>query len=473
MSTEGLSGLIDVRRADASYRGFPSFAEWLKSTQVDTSRWERYARLLEQRKELTPELLARARDVAKRAAAVDTGAIEGLYDVDRGFTFSVAMQMAAWEAQVDAKGHQVRALIEAQLSAYDFVLDFATQAVPMAEAWIRALHEVMCKGQETYRVHTEVGIQEHTLPLGRYKVLPNHVLKSGGITHSYAPVDLVPAEMHRLTAELRSPEFSAAHHVQQSGYAHYGLVVIHPFADGNGRVARALASVYTYRSLSVPLVILSEHRLDYYDALESADAGGYQSFNDFVLDRALDSIQLVAETLKAAGVPTPAEAAARLKQVYLTGGGLTRAEVDGAAFRLFEAFMTELRKQYGALQTTELAIEANAISEATVSKEQGYRGPTTTGPRYAILQLNSSSPAAAELALKIMLEVPRETDKEGDLVLRCIETGDTFEARLIDVHPAIAGIVQLRLAIFVHGLLGRAISDLSEKAANSLRQNGH
>src|SRR5260370_33257842 len=99
------------------------------------------------------------------------------------------------------------------------------------------------------------------------------------------------------------------------------------FADGNGRVARALASVYTYRSLSVPLVILSEHRLDYYDALESADAGGYQSFNDFVLDRALDSIQLVAETLKAAGAPTPAAAAARVHQVYLPGGGLNPSDV--------------------------------------------------------------------------------------------------------------------------------------------------
>jgi hypothetical protein len=250
-------------------------------------------------------------------------------------------------------------------------------------------------------------------------------------------------------------------------------VVAHPFADGNGRVARALASVYSYRSLSVPLVILSEHRLNYYDALEAADAGDYQAFSDFVLDRAIDSIQLVSETLKAAGVPTPAEAAARLKRVYLTNGGFTRAEVDAAAFRLFEAFMTELRKQYAVLQTTELSIEATGVSESQVSKEPGYRGPTTTGPRYARVELKSSAPALAELLLKIMLEVPRETDKEGDLVLRCVETGDTFDARLTDVHPAIAGIVQLRLAVFVHGLLGRAISDLSERAASSLRQNGH
>src|SRR5438046_5090993 len=104
MTAEGRSAIIDVRRADAEYQTFPSFGEWLNSTIVDAIRWERYARLLQERSELTPELLSRAREVAKRAAAVDTGAIEGLYDVDRGFTFSVAMQIAAWEAQVDAKG---------------------------------------------------------------------------------------------------------------------------------------------------------------------------------------------------------------------------------------------------------------------------------------------------------------------------------------------------------------------------------
>jgi len=250
MPSDNRAGVVDVRQADAAYRAFPSFADWTQATSVDERRWERYAALLQQRSELTPELLARARDVAKRAAAVDTGALEGLYEVDRGFTFTVALQMAAWESLLDAKGARVRSLVEAQMGAYDFVLDFATRATPMAEAWIRTLHQVMCKGQETYTVYTEIGLQEQQLPLGAYKALPNHVMKSDGIVHSWAPVDLVPAEMQRLCTELRRPEFEAAHPVWQASYAHYAFVSVHPFADGNGRVARALASVYTYRALS-------------------------------------------------------------------------------------------------------------------------------------------------------------------------------------------------------------------------------
>jgi len=86
---------------------------------------------------------------------------------------------------------------------------------------------------------TTVGPQEQALPKRQYKIMPNHVRTRKGADHSYAPVDVTPAEMARLVAELRSDAFLTAHPVLQAAYAHYGLVAIHPFADGNGRVARA------------------------------------------------------------------------------------------------------------------------------------------------------------------------------------------------------------------------------------------
>jgi len=468
MFSQSPPGPLDVRRADAAYRGFPSFSEWFTATSIDSVRWDRYSRLLQERKELTPALLARAREVAKRAAAVDTGAIEGLYDVDRGFTFSVAMQMATWEAQLDAKGRRVRAIIEAQLSAYDFVLDFATQKLPVAEAWIRQLHEVICAGQETYGVYTEIGQQEHTLPLGRYKALPNHVLRANGDTHAYAPVDLVPAEMQRFCAQLRTPEFLGAHPVHQCAYAHYCLVVIHPFADGNGRVARALASIFTYRALSVPIVILAEHRLDYYDALEAADRGEYQRFNDFILERTLDSIQLVSETLKAAGVPAPVEATARLKRVYLTRGGFTHDEVDQAGYRLFDAFAQEISSQAGALGSRELVVTFERSTTLWTAATPDHRPTMTDGARALVMLLRTLPPASAQLERKIALEVPSDSGKDDDLVLRSVGTDEVFEVRITEAQPALTGTVQLRLGVFAHGLLGRAIDEISEAAAEAL-----
>src|SRR5271155_4185105 len=132
---------INTRILDAAYRPFPTFADWASQTGVDTVRWRRYNSSLQSSAGLRPEVLNRARQIAKRAAALDTGAIEGLYDVDRGFTYTVALETAAWEAALAAKGEHVRPLFEAQLHAYDYVLDLATKAQPISEAAIRALHE--------------------------------------------------------------------------------------------------------------------------------------------------------------------------------------------------------------------------------------------------------------------------------------------------------------------------------------------
>jgi Fic family protein len=101
--------------------------------------------------------------VVKRAAALDTGAIEGLYEVDRGFTFTVAFETAAWEIELAQKGEKVRSLFEAQMHAYDYVLDLATKAEPISEAAIRVLYEVVCRAQDSYRVMTAIGPQEQEL----------------------------------------------------------------------------------------------------------------------------------------------------------------------------------------------------------------------------------------------------------------------------------------------------------------------
>ncbi len=225
------------------------------------------------------------------------------------------------------------------------VLDFATQNRPIAEAWIRDLHAEICRSQDSYLVQTSRGPQEQRLPKGQYKHLPNHVRDRNDNIHAHAPVDLTPAEMHRLCEELRSEAFEDAHPVLQAAYAHYAFVVIHPFADGNGRVARALASIYMYRLHSVPLLILMDTRDEYISALEDADGKNYQSFVDFVLERALDGIQLVKESMDAAEAPRADDVIAKLQKLYVTKGGYTHEEIDQAGVSLLAAFREELQQQ--------------------------------------------------------------------------------------------------------------------------------
>jgi Fic family protein len=189
--SHGAKILFDLRAADAAYKPFPPFSAW-KGIVIDSHRWGRYVEQLRAHVQLPPEVLHRAQEIARRAAAWDTGAIENLYETDRGFTFTVAYQIGAWEAELDTKGKEARALFEAQLQAYDYVLDLATGKAPLVEAWMRELHRQLCKNQKTYLVYTEIGPQQQPLPLGEYKHLPNHVLKKDGIVHSYCPVDVTP-----------------------------------------------------------------------------------------------------------------------------------------------------------------------------------------------------------------------------------------------------------------------------------------
>ena len=58
-----------------------------------------------------------------------------------------------------------------------------------------------------------------------------------------------------------------------SAWLHHRFVQIHPFHDGNGRVARALASLVFVRQGWFPLVVHRDQRIDYIDALETADRG--------------------------------------------------------------------------------------------------------------------------------------------------------------------------------------------------------
>src|SRR5262245_30523177 len=146
----------------------------------------------------------------------------------------------------------------------------------MVEAWIRRLHEEICAPQDNYTVQTELGKQERQLSKGEYKREPNHVLTVDGQWFAYAPPSDTPAEMERFVAELNSQAFLTAAPPVQAAYAHYAFIRIHPFMDGNGRVARALATLYLTRCYGVPLLILLDQKSLYLAALRAADAGNHQ-----------------------------------------------------------------------------------------------------------------------------------------------------------------------------------------------------
>lgn len=468
-----MTSTIDPRQLDLLYKPFPAFTDWTNCAIKEDRLRQHTAMLKEARQNATPEIMGKALEIVRRAAAVDTGAIEGLYTVDRGFTLTIAMQAATWQAALETKGGKVRSIIESQLQVYDSILDMATQNTPVIEAWIRALHEQLCRAQETYTVYTSSGSQEHILPLGQYKQMPNHVLRRDGTTHSYAPVDMTPHEMQRLLSELNTPEFLAADYVLQASYAHYAFVCIHPFADGNGRVARALASVYSYRALSVPYMLLLQDKPQYLDALEAADAGKYQSFVDFTIERVIDAIDLASESINAAIAPQPENIKNRIRDLFITKGGLTHRLVDEAAGKLFSAFTNEISRRAQESQIPNM-LSINFSPSNTSGRKAirpGYR-TELWGQGGPVVQIDfrTEPPVQAAVSQHFYMEVPLDAGPDDEVFIRNgSNTNEFFPARMSDIWPNLRDAVHLRLSIFVEKIFGEALGEVHAQAAARLR----
>lgn len=312
------------------------------------------------------------------------------------------------------------------------------------------------------------------LPLGQYKVSPNHVLGRDGKVHAYAPVDRTASEMQRLVDELRSDEFSSAHPVLQASYAHYAFVLIHPFADGNGRVARALASVYTYRAESIPLLILSETRNSYIDTLTEADDSNYQPFVSFIFERALDAIRLTSMSLSAAEVPPLESSLESFKRIFVTRGGYTHQEVDSAGYALVDLISEELNRQGNEIAKSgeiHIAVSAEKRNDYPIPNPDTARCPVTDSGRQLAISVTSSAPKAT-VNLRFGLSVPKDCDVEDELLLASQDIPIPFPARITELIPEASAALQLRISIFIQAVLGFSIDSILKTTRKLLTQQG-
>lgn len=466
----------ELARHEAAYIPLPSFADWAAHEVTARDYWDEAVReLFDLRERVGPAELERSVSVALRAAALETGLIEGLYSADRGLTMTVATQAAAWEQQLrDGSGDDAYALFKAQLSAYELVLDAVTNHYPVTEAWLRSLHETLTEPQDTYAVYTlDGGKVEHPMLRGRYKEHPNHVRLRDGLVHVYAPVIQTAPEMERFVAELQTAGFGQAHSVLQAAYAHYGVVSIHPFCDGNGRVARALASVYTYRAASVPLLVFSDEREVYFDALAAADQGDPGPFVQLVFDAAAAGITLVAENLRTALAPAPAAAVDSLKVLLTAQGGLTYNELDQVALNVVDQFGRILREAVAKHPyPSGVSVAVGGGSGSQASAPDGFR-PIVIEQRYITLLMTSGAPATARREPRIDVFIAMDEARRDVFWLLMPGTDIGLHLTLRDAHPTITIATGLKMQALAERILGQALDGLLGDADAAFRQSGY
>jgi Fic family protein len=458
---------------EPTYRPFPPFADWAK-LPVELKYWQRaLAELKEFRQKASPAVVEEAARFVTRATAVDTAAIEGLYPVNRGFTLSVAAQAGAWEQDFDEKGLDARGHFEAQLRAFELVLDAATGEWPVIEAMIRALHEHVCAAQDTYKVWTSQGWQDHELTRGEYKRFPNNPQRKDRQEHAYAPVERVQEEMQRLVAELGSEVFVQAPAPIQAAYAHYAFVSIHPFADGNGRVARALASIYLIRATSVPFLIFADEKPAYLDALEAADRGSHRELVELIRDRSMGAMNYMSVSLQKALAPKAGEVRDASWRLFYATPEFTHEQVDNLAERLLEETGKAFQAAFEALDLPrELQIVLLPEQGDAEGPPNEYRRLGISKPPQLIVRVESLPPAFGRVGAQLRPLVARDWENPSRVRIEVRRRGERFDASTDELYPEFSLSLRARLRLWSEALVASLVDETIRQVAQSREEGG-
>lgn len=125
------------------------------------------------------------------------------------------------------------------------------------------------------------------------------VFQGDAVIHMGSPADLVPQLMNQLFNWLKT---SRVHPLIKSCVFHYEMVFIHPFDDGNGRIARLwqmnILRLWNPVFEFLPVeTLVYENREDYYKAIQASDHEGNSTvFIEFMLDMIFKTLQKCIST---------------------------------------------------------------------------------------------------------------------------------------------------------------------------------
>ena len=170
------------------------------------------------------------------------------------------------EKGLTAKGKPLEhhLMIKDHYEALMFVIDSGKQHKEINTAFIQSINAHVMKSTGTV----------HNTALGSFDASKGELrllnVRAGITGKSFMNYDKVPAYLKNLCADLNEKidKVKTIEEVNELAYlAHYQLVTIHPFADGNGRTSRLLMN-YIQSYHNVPLsIVFKENRQEYIESL--------------------------------------------------------------------------------------------------------------------------------------------------------------------------------------------------------------
>ena len=221
------------------------------------TRIEEKKKTLDSKRPLPLSVIDKLRENIRVQHTYHSNAIEGN-------TLTLQETKLVLEEGMTIGGKSLKEHLEATNNAegFDFIERIARKKQAIDTLIIQQVHEIIVKG-----------ILEDA---GKYRI--KNVRITGAIK---TPPDFskTPVLIERLTRDIKN---SKKNPVEIAAYLHYKLVEIHPFSDGNGRVARLLTNLYLIQKGYPPIVLKKENRRNYYKCLRSVDAGNLSPFANFI-----------------------------------------------------------------------------------------------------------------------------------------------------------------------------------------------
>jgi Fic family protein len=189
--------------------------------------------------------------------------------------------------------------------AFEMIKEWAKDKErPLTEAQIKNLNEIILVRPFWKDAITEEGQNtRRQIKVGEYKKYPNSVRLQNGEMFNYASPTDTPILMGELIDWYRSEEEKGEMHpLDLASLFHYKFVCIHPFDDGNGRISRLLMNYVLIKNDLPPVIIKSEDKRNYLQALHLADIGDLDAFADYIAEQVIWSLEISVKAAKGQSV---------------------------------------------------------------------------------------------------------------------------------------------------------------------------
>jgi Fic family protein len=185
--------------------------------------------------------------------------------------------------------------------------DVVKQKRPLTESFIRELHEIILKQPyEVDAITPDGNPTKKLVQIGKYKTTSNHVKTTTGEIFYFASPEETPSKMGELLTwyneNLNKTETDP---VLFATEFHYRFIRIHPFDDGNGRIARLLMNFILMQKGYPPAIIKTEDKQNYFNALQQADVGQIEYFFNYICEQVNHSLELMIKGAKGENIEDP------------------------------------------------------------------------------------------------------------------------------------------------------------------------